>query len=47
MKNPRLTSIVLPDTGHAELVAPGTAAWSAVVRTIESLLGHNAASSAP
>jgi hypothetical protein len=47
MKNPRLTSIVLPDTGHAELVAPGSAAWSAVVHTIQSLLGHNVAPSAP
>lgn len=47
MKNPRLTTIVLPDTGHAELVAPGTAAWATVVHTIELLLDHNAVPGAP
>jgi pimeloyl-ACP methyl ester carboxylesterase len=38
MKNPRLTTVVLPDTGHAELVAPGTAAWEKIVETLHALL---------
>ena len=38
MKNPLLTTIVLPDTGHAELVAPGTAAWAKIVETLHALL---------
>ena len=28
----------LPDTGHVELISPGTAAWSVTVRTIQRLL---------
>ena len=32
-----MDSVVMPDTGHAELIAPGTAAWSREVELIEAL----------
>lgn len=32
-----LETVVIPDTGHAELIAPGTAAWSREVELIERL----------
>ena len=32
--------ITLPDTGHVELIAPGTAAWAEAVKAVESLSGR-------
>jgi acetyl esterase/lipase len=34
----RLATIVLPDTGHVELIAPGTRAWDQVVESLNALL---------
>ena len=34
----RLRTIVMPDTGHAELIAPGTAAWEKVVESVHALV---------
>lgn len=33
-----IDAVTVPQTGHVELISPGTAAWSATVRTIERLL---------
>ncbi|HEY1752467.1 MAG TPA: alpha/beta hydrolase [Caulobacteraceae bacterium] len=38
MKDPRVTQIVLADTGHVELIAPGAAAWSRAAEVIDELL---------
>lgn len=38
MRNPRLATIVLPATGHVELIAPGTAAWDKVVEQVNALI---------
>jgi acetyl esterase/lipase len=38
MKGARLTNIVMPATGHVELIAPGTAAWNQVVESLNALL---------
>jgi acetyl esterase/lipase len=38
MSNPRLRTIVMPATGHVELIAPGTAAWTRVVESLNALL---------
>jgi pimeloyl-ACP methyl ester carboxylesterase len=34
--------IVLPDTGHVELIAPGTRAWTSAVAETKRLLGISA-----
>jgi acetyl esterase/lipase len=33
-----IRAVTLADTGHVELIAPGTPAWSEAIRTVESLL---------
>jgi acetyl esterase/lipase len=38
MRGARLTTIVMPATGHVELIAPGTAAWTQVVESLNALL---------
>ncbi|HEY1426594.1 MAG TPA: alpha/beta hydrolase [Caulobacteraceae bacterium] len=38
MQNPRLSTIVLPETGHVELIAPGAAAWDKVVERVNALI---------
>jgi acetyl esterase/lipase len=38
MQSPRLSTIVLPAAGHVELIAPGTAAWTQVVESLNALL---------
>jgi pimeloyl-ACP methyl ester carboxylesterase len=38
MQNPRLRTIVMPATGHVELIAPGSAAWNQVVESLNALL---------
>jgi acetyl esterase/lipase len=38
MKGARLRTIVLPATGHVELIAPGSAAWNQVVESLNALL---------
>ena len=38
MSGARLTTIVMPATGHVELIAPGTAAWTQVVESLNALL---------
>jgi acetyl esterase/lipase len=38
-KGARIRQITIPDTGHVELIAPGTAAWAKVVETVRALLG--------
>ena len=37
-KGADIRAIALPDTGHVELISPGTAAWAEAVRTVETLL---------
>jgi acetyl esterase/lipase len=37
-KGADIRAITLPDTGHVELISPGTAAWAEAVRSVESLL---------
>ena len=37
-KGARISTLAVPDTGHVELIAPGTAAWGLTVRTIQALL---------
>src|SRR5579872_625371 len=37
-KGARIRQITIPDTGHVELIAPGTAAWAKVAETVEALL---------
>ena len=39
MQGARLRTIVLPDTGHVELITPGTTAWSTAVEAVQSMLG--------
>ncbi len=36
----RVTSVVVPDQGHFELITPGTAAWTEELRLIEAMLGR-------
>jgi len=38
MKDARLRTIVLPDTGHVELIAPGTVVWDKVVESLNALV---------
>jgi acetyl esterase/lipase len=38
MRGARLRTIVLPETGHVELIAPGSAAWDQVVESLNALL---------
>ena len=38
MKGARLRTIVMPATGHVELIAPGTAAWNQAVESLNALL---------
>jgi acetyl esterase/lipase len=37
-KGADVRALALPDTGHVELIAPGTAAWTEAVRTVERML---------
>jgi acetyl esterase/lipase len=39
-KGAHIRQIVVPDTGHVELIAPGTAAWAKVVETVQALLAR-------
>ena len=34
-----IDEVILPDTGHVELIAPGTAAWAAAVAETRRLFG--------
>ena len=38
MKGARIRDIVLADTGHVELISPGTAAWSRVKEIIDGFV---------
>jgi pimeloyl-ACP methyl ester carboxylesterase len=38
MRNSRLRTIVLPATGHVELIAPGAAAWNRAVESLNALV---------
>jgi acetyl esterase/lipase len=37
-KGARIGAVTIPDTGHVELISPGTPAWAQTVRTIQALL---------
>jgi pimeloyl-ACP methyl ester carboxylesterase len=34
----RLSNIAVPETGHVELIAPGTVAWDQVVESLNALV---------
>jgi hypothetical protein len=38
MKGARIRRFVLADTGHVELIAPGSAAWSRAVEAIDAFI---------
>jgi pimeloyl-ACP methyl ester carboxylesterase len=38
MRRAHIEDIVFRDTGHVELIAPGSAAWSRTARIIDSLV---------